>query len=73
MPDRQRLIGSPAPQSMRRISEKHQKSFKKSGSVSEFPTITLSACEDDSDDDEIEDNEHVQRDSVIEVGQVDDK
>jgi len=70
MPDRQRLIGSPAPQSMRRISEKHQKSFKKSGSVSEFPTITLSACEDDSDDDEDEDNEHVQRDSVIEVGQV---
>ena len=67
MPDRQRLIGSPAPQSMRRISEKHQKSFKKSGSG---PTITLSACEDDSDDEEDEENEHVQRDSVINVGQV---
>jgi len=68
VPDRQRLIGSPAPQSMRRISEKHQKTFKKSGSMSEFPTITLSACEDDSDDDE--DEGFVQRDSFIDVGQV---
>ena len=29
VPDRQRLIGSPAPQSMRRISEKHNRAFKK--------------------------------------------
>ena len=36
--------------------------------MSEFPTITLSACEDD-DDDEDEALE-VQRDSVMEVGEV---
>ena len=39
-----------------------------SGSSSDFPTITLSACEDDSDEDD--DEGFVQRDSVIQVGQV---
>ena len=39
-----------------------------SGSSSDFPTITLSACEDDSDEEE--DEGFVQRDSVIQVGQV---
>ena len=39
-----------------------------SGSSSEFPTITLSACEDDSDEED--DEGFVQRDSVIQVGQV---
>ena len=42
--------------------------WPQSGSMSEFPTITLSACEDDSDDDE--DEGFVQRDSFIDVGQV---
>ena len=37
--------------------------------MSEFPTITLSACEDDSDDEEDEGG-FVQRDSFIDVGQV---
>lgn len=31
VPDRQRLIGSPAPQSMRRMNEKHNRAFKKVG------------------------------------------
>ena len=38
-----------------------------SGSSSDFPTITLSACEDSDDED---DEGFVQRDSVIQVGQV---
>ena len=37
------------------------------GSSSDFPTITLSACEDSDDED---DEGFVQRDSVIQVGQV---
>ena len=37
--------------------------------MSEFPTITLSACEDDDDDDDDE-AIGVQRDSVMEVGEV---
>merc|ERR1712012_1217602 len=44
------------------------KAFKKSGSSSEFPTITLSAAENDSDEDD--DDGYVQKDSFIEVGQV---
>ena len=36
--------------------------------MSEFPTITLSACEDDDDDED--DALGVQRDSVMEVGEV---
>jgi len=48
VPDRQRLIGSPAPQALRRGDRQHK--LKKNGSMSEFPTITLSACEDDEDD-----------------------
>jgi len=67
IPDRQRLIGSPAPQSMRRQNK--IKAFKKSGSSSEFPTITLSAAENDSDEDD-DDDGYVQKDSFIEVGQV---
>ena len=35
--------------------------------MSEFPTITLSACEDDDDEDE---GLGVQRDSVMQVGEV---
>jgi len=66
IPDRQRLIGSPAPQALRRVNEKHRQ-LKKNGSMSEFPTITLSACEDEDDD---EDDYGVQRDSVINVGEV---
>jgi len=69
IPDRQRLIGSPAPQSMRN-KIRQQKTFKKSSSSSEFPTITLSACEDDSDDDSDDDGGLVQKDSFIDVGQV---
>jgi len=68
VPDRQRLIGSPAPQSFRNKLQERQQRFKKSGSSSDFPTITLSACEDDSDEEE--DEGFVQRDSVIQVGQV---
>merc|ERR1712012_1038799 len=45
------------------------KAFKKSGSSSEFPTITLSAAENDSDEDD-DDDGYVQKDSFIEVGQV---
>ena len=41
-----------------------------SSSSSEFPTITLSACEDDSDDDSDDDGDLVQKDSFIDVGQV---
>merc|ERR1712066_395891 len=67
VPDRQRLIGSPAPQSFRNKLQERQQRFKKSGSSSDFPTITLSACEDS---DEEEDEGFVQRDSVIQVGQV---
>ena len=37
--------------------------------MSEFPTITLSACEDDEDDDD-EEGLGVQRDAVMEVGEV---
>jgi len=69
IPDRQRLIGSPAPQSMRN-KIRQQKTFKKSSSSSEFPTITLSACEDDSDDEYDDDEGLVQKDSFIDVGQV---
>ena len=36
--------------------------------MSEFPTITLSACEDDDDDED--EALGVQRDSVMEVGEV---
>jgi len=67
VPDRQRLIGSPAPQSFRNKLQERQQRFKKSGSSSDFPTITLSACEDSDDED---DEGFVQRDSVIQVGQV---
>ena len=35
--------------------------------MSDFPTITLSACEDEDDDDE---DLGFQRDSVMEVGEV---
>eukprot|EP00090_Calanus_glacialis_P001284 TRINITY_DN10900_c0_g1_i2.p1 TRINITY_DN10900_c0_g1~~TRINITY_DN10900_c0_g1_i2.p1 ORF type:complete len:236 (-),score=75.82 TRINITY_DN10900_c0_g1_i2:65-772(-) len=66
IPDRQRLIGSPAPQALRRVNEKHRQ-LKKNGSMSDFPTITLSACEDEDDDDE---DLGFQRDSVMEVGEV---
>merc|ERR1712029_150572 len=45
------------------------KAFKKSGSSSEFPTITLSAAENDSDEDD-DDEGYDQKDSFIEVGQV---
>lgn len=64
VPDRQRLIGSPAPQALRRVNEKHRQ-LKKNGSMSDFPTITLSACEDEDDDEE---DLGFQRDSVMEVG-----
>jgi len=53
LPDRQRLIGSPAPQSFRNKLHERQQKFKKTGS-SDAPTITLSACEDDSDDEDDE-------------------
>ena len=78
------MIGSPAPQALRRGDRQHK--LKKvlritvqgvrglilhlqNGSMSEFPTITLSACEDDEDDDD-EEGLGVQRDAVMEVGEV---
>jgi len=64
MPDRQRIIGSPAPQAYRQLNERHRHSRKKN-STGEFPTITLSAAESEDEDD---DHSFNQRDSVIEVG-----
>ncbi|XP_023343536.1 uncharacterized protein LOC111712995, partial [Eurytemora carolleeae] len=64
MPDRQRIIGSPAPQAYRQQIEKNRNKKGSNG-----PTITLSAAEDEDEDDDDEDF-LIQRDSVLEVGQV---
>ena len=39
-------------------------------SSGEFPSITLSACDDDDDDEEDDDLFAIQRDTVLDVGEV---
>jgi len=51
VPDRQRIIGSPAPQAYREINErKSKKPPRKSKSQGDYPTITLSAAESEDED-----------------------
>ena len=44
--------------------------FQAHSSSGEFPSITLSACDDDDDDEDDDDLFTIQRDTVLDVGEV---
>jgi len=67
LPDRQRLIGSPAPHVLKKMNQRKDHDKRSLSASSEFPTITLSACEDSKHE---KSHLSLQRDSVVEVGQV---
>ena len=60
----------------RRIKHFYLKNYLKLGhlqahsSSGEFPSITLSACDDDDDDEDDDDLFTIQRDTVLDVGEV---
>lgn len=67
LPDRQRLIGSPAPHILKKMNQRKDHDKRSLSASSEFPTITLSVCEDSKHE---KSHLSLQRDSVVEVGEV---